>query len=188
MASQTSLPPRRETDIRQHKSSKALALSIIAAGVIAFVGFIVADSLRVMGHAQERNDSVPDPNIVAVTPQSKGDRLQPMSPKIVALDQTSIMPSSPESTAIDYTDVWIKLDRLAASYGKPDNPDGTVSNEARMKFIVGFLDGLNYRMLEPFGPIVSKLNNEQISPETVVCYLNGYIPDKPYLKANCPTY
>lgn len=183
----TQISPRQpRPNVKLHKPSKFASLGIVWLAVAIFIVLIVAQGFNLFlnrGH----NESKTDPNIVAVTPGGEADVLQPVSPKVVALDESPAM-MSPQNVAVDYTDVWFKLDMLAASYGEADKKNGSVSAENRLVFIRAFLDGLNYKMTAVGEPILSKVNGEQVRPETVSCYLNGFIPDKPYLKANCPTY
>ena len=158
---------------KQHKGGKILSLSILwtGGGIVAFlvvVGIIAAVS---GGHAKQYNR-----DDVAVTSTEK--TLQPVSPKIVASDSESLITAT-EVDSTDYADIWRKLERLAPANAKQSE---------RLKAITSFLDGLDFRYTAPGGEIVSKSTGNPVAPSTLSCYLNGYIPEKPYLKANCPAY
>lgn len=158
---------------KDHKGGKLLSLSILwtGGGIVAILvatGLIAAFSGGAAKHYR-RDD-------VAVTSTEKA--LQPVSPKIVASDSESMITESLVYSD-DYADVWAKLDKLA--------PAGATAAQ-RQQAAVTFLDGLDYRMTKVGGEIVSKSSGNPVSPSTLACYLNGYVPDKPYLKANCPAY
>lgn len=158
---------------KDHRGGKILSLGILWVAIAIFAVLVVVGLLASLsgGSAQQY-----DRDVVAVTSNKKV--LQPVSPKIVASDNSSFITETLVYSK-DYTSVWAKLEKLAPS-GAPV--------EERKKAIAAFLDGLDYSMTEYGGPIVSKSSGNPISPSTLSCYLNGYIPDKPYLKANCPAY
>ncbi len=147
-------------------------------GALALVALLAA-SLLLNNFSHKASGDEFDRDVVAVTEVTTGDKLQPMSAKIVASDNSSMIVDGNTTTSADYTDVWQKLELLA--------PESVPENE-RMNVIETFLFGLNYKAPEKGGVIVSIANGNPISPETLTCYLNGYIADKPYLKPNCPAY
>lgn len=160
---------------KANKGGKVVSLSIIWVGLAIA---LVAGVLTVVSTYTGSNEKF-DRDIVAVTGVTQGDKLQPVSTKIVASDNANMITAASVSTDEDYADVWSKLERLAPP---------TATDAEREAVIVGFLSGLNYQMTKRGGEIVSITNGDQISPTTLTCYLNGYIPDKPYLKTNCPSY
>jgi hypothetical protein len=103
---------------------------------------------------------------------------QPMATKIQVTDasENSYLQTLQVSA---YDEVWTRLYRLA-------NSQTTIAD--KKAYIDDFLSSLNYRAVADHGDIVSKADGTPINPDTLMCYLNGFIPDKPYLKANCPAY
>jgi len=160
---------------KAHKGGKVVSLSIIW---ISLGLALVAGGLTIF-NTYYGSDEKFDRDIVAVTGVTQGDKLQPVSAKIVASDNASMIKSSTPSKDSDYADVWLKLERLAPT---------AADDKEREAVIVTFLAGLNYKMTKRGGEIVSITNGDQISPATITCYLNGYIAEKPYLKTNCPAY
>lgn len=159
-----------------------MALSIIGVGLAIAAFFIISDGV---GLLRGENPGVLDKSIVGVTPSTKGDLGQPVSPKIGGSEEDPDVPLMGGSQ--DYIVVWEKLDHIATIYGKKAG-DADVTKEDKLVFITAFLESLNYKMSAWGEPIVSKVNDAPISPGTVTCYLNGYIPGKPYLKPSCPSH
>lgn len=179
------LSPKPVHRRKKHKGGKALSLTLILSGV-GVVIVLVAAQLFVVVANRGKVEASPDNGVVTVINNDESKSLQPVSPKVEASPVSLGQPqSAPETLA--YAEVWKRLDGLASAYG-PRDENGTVTQDAKSQFIADFLNGLNYKALKWNGPIVSLLNGDPISPEAMLCYLNGYVPDKPYLKANCPTY
>lgn len=165
----------QETPLRrkEHKTGKIFSLTVIWSGV-AVVVLLVAVQLSTMFTSTEIKRHNRD--LTAATSMTK--ILQPMSTKIVAADSETVI-SMGDEEAEDYTEVWKMLYRLA--------PD-TATEPERIKIIMAFLAGLDYTTNSVGGVIISKSTGNVVKASTVTCYLNGYIPDKPYIKTNCPAY
>lgn len=160
---------------KDHKGGKVASLGILwgAVGLVIILGVTQLVAVYINDKPQEY-----DRDVVAVTEVTQGDKLQPMASKIVASDDMEMISSEKAAVPSDYADVWLKLERLAPE---------TATDEVRVLTIQTFLAGLNYRMSERTGTIISITTGDTISPSTLTCYLNGYIPDKPYIKTNCPS-
>lgn len=178
----TKTAPIRSADhLRNHKPSKYTYLGVIFLAILITASFVVRDTVKVFNSVETE---IPvDTSIITVAPPTQGDALQPNAAKIGGLDNETFLVQD----GTEYLAVWERLDRLGAAYGQKDKT-GVVTEKARLHFIISFLDDLNYRVTEPGQPILSKVNGDKVNPETIDCYLNGYVPGKPYLKANCPTY
>lgn len=152
---------------KTNKPGKVISLSMIWVCAIVLIVILVIQviSMVTLKSASNANREV-------ATYQAAP--LQPSAAKIVSADTESIVTSE---TPSNYTDVWNKLDRMA-----PRN----ATEKERLEIIAMFLAGLNYQMTEYHGIIVTVDSQTPVSPDTIECYINGYIPDKPYLKANCP--
>lgn len=161
---------------KDHKGGKVVSLTVIWSGVALVVILGIIQTVNVL-----TNKSAPsfDRDVVAVTPVQLGNKLQPVSAKIMASDSNSIISPEAGIKVSDYAAVWQKLERLSPA---------TASDVERQRAIEAFLSGLDYKMKERGGEIVSMTTGDPINPSTVACYLNGYIPDKPYLKTNCPSF
>ena len=161
---------------KDHKGGKIASLSIlwVAVGVVLIFGIAQFASYR----SAEAHQPAYDSEVVAVTDVTSGDRLQPVSAKIVSTGDMALLTSSKARVAKDYVGVWKKLELLAP-------PSAT--DAERIEVVQTFLGGLNYTMSERGGVIVSITTGDPISPDTLTCYLNGYIPDKPHLKTSCPS-
>lgn len=160
---------------KDHKGGKIVALLVLGTALL-IVGVLVVNNLTDTFNNVENKF---DRDVVAVTGVTQGDKLQPVSAKVVASDSSTMIVSDKNVKVEDYVDVWQKLATLAPE---------TATDEERAKVIETFLAGLNYQAPEKGGVIVSIANGNPISPETLGCYLNGYIADKPYLKTNCPSF
>lgn len=142
----------------------------------------LASAIRTKGESER----VRDDGIVTVVDNDSAKSLQPLAPKVEAAPAALGTPESVVAT-VSYVEVWKRLEALAGAYAARDEA-GNVTPEAKAQFVAEFLNGLNYKPEKWNGPIVSQLDGKPISPDAVLCYLNGYVHDKPYLKANCPTY
>jgi hypothetical protein len=163
------MPPRK----KDHKGGKILSLTIIWAGIALVVILAVIQIIAMLTSTAQRRHNR---DLTAATSMTKS--LQPMSTKIVASDSETAI-SMGDATPEDYSEVWDALDHLA-----PDN----ATQADRDKIIMDFLAGLDYTARSIRGVIISKSSGNVVSVATIMCYLNGYIPDKPYLKPNCPAY
>ena len=161
---------------KAHKGGKVMSLSILW-GAVALVIVLVAYTM--VSNTFHKVENQFDRDVVAVTSVQKGNKLQPVSPKIVASASESLISSEATIDVADYDDVWKKLERLAPE---------TATEEERLHTIALFLSGLDYKMSAKGSEIVSITTGDPINPSTLTCYLNGYIPDKPYLKPNCPSF
>lgn len=161
---------------KDHKGGKAMSLGIIGAAIALVLVLAVWQMVSTMFHGVKNEY---DRDVVAVTSVTEGDKLQPVSAKIMASDNVAMVSQEKVIDASAYADVWMKLERLVPA---------TASDKERLASIETFLAGLDYKMVERGGAIVSITDGASISPSTLTCYLNGYIPDKPYLKTNCPSY
>lgn len=159
---------------KNRKGGKIFSLSLIWAGA-AFVVILVIIQLVTMFTTDAPDRHERDPTAAT----SMTERLQPMSTKIVASDSETVVSINKQDEVEDYANAWKMLYRLA-----PDN----ATPEARNLIIMTFLAGLDYTTDVIGGVIVSKSTGDIVRPSTVECYLNGYIPDKPYIKTNCPAY
>lgn len=160
---------------KNHKGGKFMSLGILWGGVALVVILTISQTVNVL----TRKSAQFDRDVVSVTSTGPYSRLQPVSAKIVASDSESMISTEAAISPGEYADVWSKLYRLAPA---------TATEGERLKVIASFLDGLNYKMVKVGGEIVSKSNGDPINPSTLTCYLNGYIPDKPYIKTNCPSF
>lgn len=152
---------------KSNKKGKVISLSMI--WICALV-LIVLALLQVIAILTHKSASTANREVATYQPAL----LQPSSAKIVSADTESIITSE---TSKNYTDVWNKLDRMAPKH---------LSQDDKIKVITMFLTGLNYQMTEYHGTITTIDSDTPVNPDTLECYINGYIPDKPYLKTNCP--
>lgn len=161
---------------KDHKGGKVISLGILWSG-IAFVSVLAI--AQIISSSTANSATPPIERGAVMVSMSERSASQPSSPKIVAEAETLplFLGSSSPAPVKEYASVWIKLERLTVS---------EASEERKVEIIVDFLDGLNYEMTTRGGVIVSKTTGDQISPSTLMCHLNGYIPEKPHLKANCP--
>lgn len=172
---------------KNHKGGKVLSLSVIF-GVAGLVLILVAAQLfAVINSRSSKALDIADPEVAATiavpapvtVTEDDANRLQPVAPKVES--------PTPLVFPRDYTVVWERLDAMAAIYAVR-NANGVVTPEAHTQFITDLLKGFNYKAESNQGRIVSLVNGEPISRDTLLCYLNGYVQGKPYLKPSCPTY
>lgn len=173
---------RRKKD---HKGGKALSLSIILSGVgvVGCLALLQVLALMTGEYTHPAKDGY-DKAVVTVINNTESNALQPNAAKIEAMPQAM---EEPKTTASEYAEVWDRLYALADVYAGANN-EGVITDDARGQFINDLLNGLNYRADKWYGTIVSQQTGDPISSATLLCYLNGYVHDKPHLKANCPTY
>jgi hypothetical protein len=153
---------------KHHKGGKVVSLSIlwVAAGLLVVMA--VSQTITHMFNGVQQQY---DHNVVNVV--SQDDAGQPAAAKIGFND------GPVDAVAEDYVDVWAKLDAIAASAPSP---------AARNAVIELFLEGLSFKAETHGGIIVSKADGLAVSPSTLQCYMNAYVPDRPYIKANCPSH
>lgn len=176
MSSTTSTAQVTHNRRKSHKAGKVVSLSILWPAIALFVATAAIPLVLALAKNSEPQQ---ERDVSAVTSSTQDNQLQPVSPKIVASDTRTMTIIEDSIDASDYADVWRSLGRLAPASATP---------EQRQQAMVDFLAGLDYESVAIGGVIVSKSNGTQISPSTVACYLNGYIPDKPYIKVNCPVF
>ena len=168
--------------VKQNKAGKAVSWSLIglllAAALIGGVFQLVTDTGPTLAT---------DSDVVSIT-QSGNKRIrQPISPKIESSDQPVAAPQTQLDQIDSYEKVWARIDALAEGFGDYSG-DGVVSPQEKDKFVKNMLTTLNFQARQERSEITSVFNGKVISPETIYCYLNGYVPNKPYLKPNCPSY
>ena len=161
-----SLPPKRG---KQHKQGKVLSIGLIVVCLAVVIGAGIVTLLEPKAKKQRI-----DANVIQVV--DSVDKLQPISPKIVAMERMQGMPKS-VYLAPDYKDIWVRL--LAMG---DDTKDGTRTA------ILTFLNGLGFTATEVGGIIFLEDGKTPADPATIECYLNGYIPEKPYIKVNCASF
>ena len=157
---------------KENKTGKIISLSVL--GVALGVVVLLALFQLVSGITSEIGKQYNEVEMSITTSESDSD-LRPMSPKIAS--ESSPMGLSSTLVAADYAEVWRRLNALVPP---------SSSQAQREQAIHEFLDGLDYRAVGFEKEIVSKRTGEKINPATIMCYLNGYVPSKPHLKANCP--
>lgn len=157
---------------KSHKSGRAVSLTVLWT-CMSLLGLMVATQIF---SGLIRHSSKPlSTYTVDVDDIAEGKSL-PSSPKI---NTSSGSEFYKEDVHVGrYASVWDRLARLSS-----ENTD-----KARMTAALTFLDGHNYTASRYRGVIVSKATGKPVRPSTLMCYLNGYIPDRPYLKVNCPAY
>ena len=156
---------------KDHKGGRVLSKSLLWMGLGLFV---LLAAVQVITFFTSKSVEQFDKDVVNVT-NSDGNR-QPVSPKIVVTEEELL--AFPVTEA-DYAVVWRKLDALAAGESTP---------QAKQAAITAFLDGAGFKARGLGGAIYAKATGKPVKPATVECYLNGYVPSKPYLKANCPAF
>lgn len=174
---------------KNHRGGKVLSLSILFA-VFGLVGLLVIVTLtgEVQAPTTKKLDTPVVEQVAPTVPlpppsaDEATNELQPLAPKV-----EPIAPDPEKQADTDWVRIWDLMASLGNSFGER-NAEGVVTPDNAVKWIMDFLNGLNYTSTGYGHPITSRTTGEPISPTTIECYLMGYVPDKPYLKPNCPTY
>lgn len=112
--------------------------------------------------------------------------LQPMATKIsenitVSPEQISLFPESSDI----YDEFWASFEAQAGRTSDY-NKNGRVEPLELAKSKQSFLSNLGYVVDPASRMIYVKGSNVQVSPETLMCYFNGMVPTRGYIKPNCP--
>lgn len=166
---------------KKHKTGKKLSLSLIWGGIVAFFLLATIQLLTSRTNSVKHDDQFDD-SVVAVV---DGSGVLPASPKISAAP--SIEQKLPITDNSTYENVWVRLEELAARIALRDE-NGRITESIKIAFVKEYLNGLDYDFKSWGGIIISKVNGEPVNPDTILCYINGYIPERPYIKPNCPAF
>lgn len=189
-----------------HKTtSVAKILSTLALGIcaVALVVSSYTESTNQAPQAISRVDIPVQSTMQAVDVQTTSTALQLPPPTAnVEMSQSARIASSqilinqeaidsPSVEAMDatfqqeYTIFWEGF--LARAFRQADTDrSGTVNSEELDAFSDLFFGKLGFTKDKNTG-FVYNANGVLIKPTTLICYLNGYVPEKDYIKPNCPT-
>lgn len=140
-----------------------------------------------------------EPTILSSSPQSSEDIIQRSAALATSMEENKVTPMAEQIVTIDptasnilvtdssfqarYTEFWQTLQDKASKYSDY-NIDTLVTAEEMAMFEANFFSRIGYTRAEN-GFIYSNSRNV-VSPETLMCQINGYIPDKEFIKPNCP--
>lgn len=125
-----------------------------------------------VGEEGEVRVDLPDAPVVPPT----GQNLSPNSTKI---DDAGVATSTTEQ----YAGFWAAVEAQAVGRSDYDR-DGLSSPKEIEAFKQAFVTALGYQ-LDPDTGSVTAADGTEVSVETLTCYFNGYVPERPYIKPNC---
>lgn len=131
--------------------------------------------------------STPETPVAAPKP---ADRLLPMGVKISDPDDTSTSDGVVGGNEVHgnnraYRKFWKKVERNAVSRADY-NRDGTVTEKELATFKYTFVTGLGFRLDPKTGIVHMADGKTHVRVSTLECFFNGYVPERPYIKPNCP--
>jgi hypothetical protein len=126
------------------------------------------------------------PTQTQTSPILTGKSISPVSPKISDSDVVPESESPMAGPSSEYLTFWHALDiRATQEFVKKNKKIG--ANDIQ-QFRADFIASLGYwydsRTQQVYSAPQSKI---EISVTTLTCYLNGYVPEKPYIKPSCPS-
>jgi hypothetical protein len=162
------------TPRKQNKAGKITSHVIIGGCLIILAFFVLR---QVYWAWTGRIEGIHKSEMVTETRIPSGV-FQPVSPKLSSPDTGLISSMESKVTATAYAEVWKRLSSMDST---------STTEDARTEYARNFLAPMGLTFDEYGGVILSTYTGEPVSASTTICYLNGYIPEKPYLKVNCPS-